>query len=102
MSVVHEFLCNAGSIPEISSSCVWVVEFVEVDVDKLLLVVSVLLLSVCLSGCPATSQCAKEAEKACEETAVTIQYFNDLAGGERYNIEDCLKLIPLQCPPGVQ
>ena len=60
----------------------------------------VFLLLFCLPGCPAVSQCAKEAEAACEETAVTIQYFNDIAGAERYNIEDCLNLIPLQCPPG--
>ena len=58
-------------------------------------------LPLLLMGCPAPSECAKKAEAACHETAVTVRYFNGLAGDERYSVEDCLKLIPLQCPPGV-
>ena len=53
-----------------------------------------------VQGCPEPSRCEVEAKKACEETAFTIQYFNGLAGGERYRMDDCLKLISVQCPPG--
>jgi len=53
-----------------------------------------------ISGCPEPSHCEIAAKQACEDTAYTIQHFNGLAGVERYEMEDCLKLIPVQCPPG--
>ena len=54
--------------------------------------------ALAFSGCKEKTQCEQEAIAACEQTKETIAFFNQGLAGEKYRLEDCLKLIPLRCP----
>ena len=57
-----------------------------------------MLMCASFVGCREPTPCEKEARLECEETLETINYFNEMAGRERYTLEDCYQIIPYRCP----